>query len=83
MEVCVRHLCSNLLYLEFEEIDSSVPFHLEKVIVCCSLLSDGIIGPFLFKSEYGVDVTVHVERYMQMIRKFLTPHVNSNRLRAR
>lgn len=56
------------------------PLHPEKITVWCGLHAGGIIGPYFFKNEDGANVTVNGDRYRQMIRDFLVPHVNTNRL---
>lgn len=59
------------------------PLHPEKLTVWCGLHAGGIIGPYFFKTADGANVTVNGDRYRQMIRDFLIPHVNTNRLRAK
>jgi len=47
-------------------------FHSQKVIVWCAILANRIIGPFFLENEAEDAVTVNFERYIAMIRNFLT-----------
>lgn len=46
------------------------PLNPEKCTVWCGLHAGGIIGPYIFKNEDGVRVTVNGDRYRTMINDF-------------
>lgn len=53
-----------------------LPMHPEKLTVWCGLWSGGIIGPFFFKNDAEVTVTVNGVRYKAMINQFLFPKID-------
>ena len=60
---------------EQHEVVQELPLHLQKCTVWCGLWAGGIIGPYFFKNEAGVNVTVNVERYRTQITDFLVPEM--------
>lgn len=52
------------------------PLHAQKVTVWCAMSANGIIGPYFFEDEAENAVTVNSERYVAMIRNFLTPQLH-------
>ena len=46
------------------------PMHSEKATVWCDLWAFGIIGPYFFKDAANRNVTMHGERYREMIFNF-------------
>ncbi|GFX35662.1 putative DD41D transposase [Trichonephila clavipes] len=50
----------------------------EKLTVWCALWASGIIGPYFFKSDEGLNVTVNGDRYRTMITNFFIPEVNNH-----
>lgn len=48
------------------------PLHPAKLTVWCGLWYGGIIGPYFFRNEEGVSVTVNSERYNSMLTDFFS-----------
>jgi hypothetical protein len=61
------------------------PLHSPQVVVWCAISAQGIIGPYFFKGDDGVSVTVNAERYNHMLETFFLPEMrrhNWNMARA-
>ncbi|GFU30153.1 uncharacterized protein TNCV_1649251 [Trichonephila clavipes] len=54
------------------------PLHPEKLTVWCALWAGGIIGPYFFKNDEGLNVTVNSDRYRAMITNFFIPELNNH-----
>ena len=61
---------------EQPEVIQETPLHPEKCTVWCGLWAGGIIGPYFFKNEAGLRVTVNGIRYRAMINEFLLPKIH-------
>lgn len=53
------------------------PLHASKVTLWCAVSSHGIIGPHFFANEQGNTITVNSDRYVEMLRTFVTPELNN------
>ncbi|GFT25475.1 DUF4817 domain-containing protein [Trichonephila clavipes] len=54
------------------------PLHPEKLTVWCALWTGGIIGPYFFKNDECLNVTVNGDRYRAMITNFFSPELNNH-----
>ena len=52
--------------------------HSPKLTVWCGISTFGIIGPFFFRDDTGATCTVTAERYVTMLRNFLTPALQNH-----
>jgi len=48
------------------------PLHSEKVTVWCSVNAFGVLGPYFFENATGQSVTVMSDRYVELLREFLS-----------
>jgi len=55
------------------------PLHTANVSIWCGISKVGIVGPYFFE-EAGAAVTVTSERYVEMLRNFLRPQLQSLRV---
>ena len=51
--------------------------HPQRLTVWCGLWHGGIIGPYFFRNEAGVRVTVNGDRYRTMLTEFLWPELDN------
>lgn len=54
------------------------PLHSPKLTVWCGISTSGIIGPFFFRDSTGATCTVTAERYVTMLRDFVTPAIQQH-----
>lgn len=59
------------------EIFEEKQMHPQRLTVWCGLWHGGIIGPYFFRNEAGVSVTVNGERYRTMLTEFLWPELDN------
>lgn len=53
------------------------PLHPQRITVWCGLWYGGIIGPYFFKNDDGLAVTVNGNRYREMLTEFLFPEIDN------
>lgn len=59
------------------EIFEEKQMHPQRLTVWCGLWHSGIIGPYFFRNESGVIVTVNGKRYRRMLTEFLWPELDN------